>query len=538
MRTTYHNGRTHRNGKTYSKKHNDRNFETQTEHIDPTKTHLNILWTWNNAATIEEAEEAIYENFREQWKETNEKYKKNRHPDRCKPFKDWCKQRIHAPEETIQQIGKMEEHTDTKTLLDCLYEYFKFMNKWNNEHGKPFKLLNFAVHFDEKGAPHCHYRKLWIYFNKDKNHYEIGQEKALQQAGINPPYPDLPISNRNNRKITFDKIMREKWQEIAISHGLEIELEKLPENEVGKPLDQFIKEKEAKRAAAEKALEKEKQEFETQKKTDLEEIANSKADLQAEKENFSQEKQAFNDDMESQKAGLEKEKQEFETQKKTDLEEIENSKADLQTEKAAFEIQKEKDLEAVETKKQEAAAELNKQADKINTYRQEGIDEHNAAKEEKKEILEIKKSVDQNISIISQWEEAAAVMTESENYIDTQAQEIRDKKINFTTFLTNIKQHFRNIITKTKKLYDARINNYEKALNGYDTLKNGREVHVFGQKELVEAFTTASPEELETLAKEIRESGSKNMQEAYKKKPNILERCFEYIRSRTRSRTR
>lgn len=461
MRTTYHNGRTHRNGKTYSKKHNDRNFETQTEHIDPTRTHLNILWTWNNAATIEEAEEAIYEYFREQWKETNEKYKKNRHPDRCKPFKDWCKQRIHAPEETIQQIGKMEEHTDRKTLLDCLYEYFKFMNKWNNEHGKPFKLLNFAVHFDEKGAPHCHYRKLWIYLNKDKKRYEIGQEKALQQAGINPPYPDLPISNRNNRKITFDRIMREKWQEIAISHGLEIEIEPLPENEVGKPLDQFIKEKEEKRAAAEKKLEKEKLEFETQKKTDL---------------------------------------------------------------------------ETIETKRKEAAADLNEKAAAINAYREEGINEHNAAKVEKKEIQELKKSVDQNISIISQWEEAAAVMTESESYIDNQAQEIRNKKINFTTFLTNIKQHFRNMITKTKKLYDAKINNYEKALNGYDTKQNGREVHVFGQKELVEAFTTASPEELETLAKEIRESGSKNMQEAYKKKPHILERCFEYIRERTRSR--
>lgn len=511
MKTTYHNGRTHRNGKTYSKKHNDRNFETQTEHIDPTRTHLNILWTWNNAATIEEAEEAIYEYFREQWKETNEKYKKNRHPDRCKPFKDWCKQRIHAPEETIQQIGKMEEHTDTKTLLDCLYEYFKFMNKWNNEHGKPFKLLNFAVHFDEKGAPHCHYRKLWIYFNKDKNRYEIGQEKALQQAGINPPYPDLPISNRNNRKITFDKIMREKWQEIAISHGLEIDIKPLPENEVGKPLDQFIKEKEEKRAAAEKKLEKEKLEFETQKKTDLEEIENSKANLQAEKESFSQEKQAFNNDMEIQKADLEEEKAAFETQKKTDL-------------------------ETIETKRKEAAADLNKKAAAINAYREEGINEHNAAKVEKKEIQELKKSVDQNISIISQWEEAAAVMTESESYIDNQAQEIRNKKINFTTFLTNIKQHFRNMITKTKKLYDAKINNYEKALNGYDTKQNGREVHVFGQKELVEAFTTASPEELETLAKEIRESGSKNMQEAYKKKPHILERCFEYIRERTRAR--
>ena len=240
-------------------------------------------------------------------------------------------------------------------------------------------------------------------------------------------------------------------------------------------------------------------------------MESQKADLQAEKESFSQEKQAFNNDMESQKADLEEEKAAFETQKKTDL-------------------------ETIETKRKEAAADLNDKAAAINAYREEGINEHNAAKAEKKEIQELKKSVDQNISIISQWEEAAAVMTESENYIDNQAQEKRKKKINFTTFLTNIKQHFRNMITKTKKLYDAKINNYEKALNGYDTKQNGREVHVFGQKELVEAFTTASPEELETLAKEIRESGSKNMQEAYKKKPHILERCFEYIRERTRSR--
>lgn len=47
--------------------------------------------------------------------------------------------------------------------------------------------------------------------------------------------------------MTFDKMCREKWIFIARSHGLEIEDKPKPRDEVGKPLEEFQKEKDLQR---------------------------------------------------------------------------------------------------------------------------------------------------------------------------------------------------------------------------------------------------------------------------------------------------
>lgn len=56
---------------------------------------------------------------------------------------------------------------------------------------------------------------------KDKDgHFIIAQEKALREAGIELPDPSKPEGRYNNRKITFDKMRREMFQEICLKHGL------------------------------------------------------------------------------------------------------------------------------------------------------------------------------------------------------------------------------------------------------------------------------------------------------------------------------
>lgn len=150
---------------------------------------------------------------------------------------------MHAPEEQILQIGNIENCPDVETSLQCFNEYLGWLNDWNDEHGNPFFILNWAMHQDEMGAPHVHLRRAWPYLDEETGLTTTDQTKALLKAGILPPDPEKKISKKNNPKITFDKICREKWIFIARSHGLEIEDTPKPRDEVGKTLGKFQKEK-------------------------------------------------------------------------------------------------------------------------------------------------------------------------------------------------------------------------------------------------------------------------------------------------------
>ena len=152
-----------------------------------------------------------------------------------------------APEEQILQIGRMEQYPEVEVSLSCFEEYLTWLNKWNEEHGKPFFILNWAMHQDEVGAPHFHLRRAWPCKNEDTGLTTTDQTKSLLKAGILPPDPEKKISKKNNPKMTFDKMCREKWIFIARSHGLEIEDTPKPREESGKTLEKFQKEKDLQR---------------------------------------------------------------------------------------------------------------------------------------------------------------------------------------------------------------------------------------------------------------------------------------------------
>ena len=183
------------------------------------------------------------ETFGAQLEQTNQNYIKSRHKERVVTMDEWRKKTMHAPEEQLIQIGNIENCPDVETSLQCFNEYLGWLNDWNEEHGKPFFILNWAMHQDEVGAPHFHLRRAWPCKDEDTGLTTTDQTKALLKAGILPPDPEKKIRKKNNPKTTFDKICREKWIFIARSHGLEIEDTPKPRDEVGKTLEKFQKEK-------------------------------------------------------------------------------------------------------------------------------------------------------------------------------------------------------------------------------------------------------------------------------------------------------
>lgn len=226
MRATY---RCSRSG---SARHNDRNFNLdKATHIDQRRTAENCNWhLFMRKApdlSFSEMEKIFYTHrYSAHLEALNSRYKAQYHPERCKTIDDLLKSPKTRPEEVILQIGNMDNHPNPDVLMECMVDYVNKLAKWNVEHGNHLHILNFSIHLDES-TPHVHLRRCWDYIDKDGNP-RIGQEQALKAAGLEAPDPSKPIGRYNNRKMTFDSMMRGKWQEILKEHGLEIETDPLP----------------------------------------------------------------------------------------------------------------------------------------------------------------------------------------------------------------------------------------------------------------------------------------------------------------------
>ena len=85
-----------------------------------------------------------------------------------------------------------------------------------------------AIHEDETTI-HSQSRRVWFSLNPETGIYEIGQDKALERAGIPLPNPNEPRSRYNNRKMTFDKLAREQFLSICEAHGVDVERVPIPD---------------------------------------------------------------------------------------------------------------------------------------------------------------------------------------------------------------------------------------------------------------------------------------------------------------------
>ena len=235
MKLTRHNGRAGKNG-VYNPKHNDRSFDiANSEHIDEERAKQNLYWDCYNgfrnfknpekenelSATFEDVEQLFYrQRYHDFVTGQNERNVKNRHPERNKETGDLLKSKKTCPEETVYQIGTLDNHVPPELLIEIVTEFMEIVNE---RFGSHVHILNWALHLDES-TPHIHERHV---FDCENQYGEIApqQEKALEALGFELPEPEKPIGRKNNRKMTFDSACRVLLFDVAKKHGLQLEEE-------------------------------------------------------------------------------------------------------------------------------------------------------------------------------------------------------------------------------------------------------------------------------------------------------------------------
>ena len=248
QRVSRHNGRAGKSG-AYSSKHNDRKFDAENaDHIDSSRTHLNMYWDYQNGLrSHEEQEHGKYPSFADVEKQfyterysdfvagQNERNRKAGHSKRNRTAEALLKDRRTCPEETIYQIGKQGSETPPSVLMDVLDDY---RERFNARFGEHVHILDWALHLDET-TPHVHERHVFDVKN-DYEEIEPKQEKALEAMGIPLPNPDESSSRKNNRKMTFDSICRDLFIDVCKEHGLSIEEEPIYGGQAYREKNDFI----------------------------------------------------------------------------------------------------------------------------------------------------------------------------------------------------------------------------------------------------------------------------------------------------------
>lgn len=233
MRVSQHSGRQG------SAKHNDRSFlvglsdEERREvapHIRPEAGQDNQEWRRTGQEDKRPLQEVEIEFYRERYaaalERTNDRYRREGHAERCRTPEQLYQGAKTRPEEMILQIGDKDAEIDPATFRECVQDYLRELQEWDKAHGGHMQLLTVALHFDET-SPHAHIRRVWDYTDRD-GLIRLGQNKALEAAGVPLPEPEKPENRYNNRKMTFDAWARGMWQEVCKAHGYEIETEPIP----------------------------------------------------------------------------------------------------------------------------------------------------------------------------------------------------------------------------------------------------------------------------------------------------------------------
>ena len=169
MKLTRHNGRAGKNG-VYNPKHNDRRFDIEnSEHIDTERAKQNIYWDCytgfssakirehnkENDYSFEKIEQLYYfEHYADHIQAQNERNEKTRHTERNRTVTDLLINNKTCPEESIYQIGTVDESVSGEMLAKIATEFFDEMEE---KFGTHVHILDWALHLDE-GIPHIHER--------------------------------------------------------------------------------------------------------------------------------------------------------------------------------------------------------------------------------------------------------------------------------------------------------------------------------------------------------------------------------------------
>ena len=201
------------------------------EHIDSRNANYNILWDCyhgftnlemrNNvelAVHFEEVERLFYlQHYSDYCLAQHERNHKNGHPERNRETDDLRLDKRTCPEESIIQIGNMDNQIPADLFFKIALEYFKEFNEWFGEY---VHIIDWALHVDES-TPHIHERHV---FDCENQYGEImpQQEKALEKLNIDLPFPNKAPGKHNNRKMKFDSICRCLLIDVAKKYGIDI----------------------------------------------------------------------------------------------------------------------------------------------------------------------------------------------------------------------------------------------------------------------------------------------------------------------------
>ena len=233
MKGTRHNGRSGKDG-VYNPLHNDRRFDPEhSEHIDNERVRQNIYWDCYQGYTtmadrgkednfsFNQIEMAYYvDHYSDYVINQNKRHEKARHPDRCKGVEDVLKNKKTCPEESIYQLGTIDEHASVETLV-LVFDEFK--KEFDERFGSNVHIIDWSLHMDE-ATPHIHERHVFDATNR-YGEIEPKQEAALEELGFELPNPEKKRSKTNNRKVVFYSACRTMFLDICKRHGLEIDEE-------------------------------------------------------------------------------------------------------------------------------------------------------------------------------------------------------------------------------------------------------------------------------------------------------------------------
>ena len=167
----------------------------------------------------DEVEEKYYtERYSDFVNAQNLRNEKNRHTERNRSVKDILESKKTCPEETIYQLGKMEEHVSKEVLLEIATEFF---NELERRYGEHVHIIDWALHVDESN-PHIHERHVFDCLD-EYGLKTVKQEKALETMGFELPNPNEKRSRTNNRKMQFDKECRQILMDITDKYKLELD---------------------------------------------------------------------------------------------------------------------------------------------------------------------------------------------------------------------------------------------------------------------------------------------------------------------------
>jgi hypothetical protein len=122
-----------------------------------------------------------------------------------------------VPEETIYQLGTIDESESAETLLEIFED---FQKEFKERFGNHIHTIDWALHTEE-GTPHIHERHVFDVTNR-YGELQPKQDAALEELGFELPDPEKKRSRNNNRKIAFDMTARALFFEVCERHNVHL----------------------------------------------------------------------------------------------------------------------------------------------------------------------------------------------------------------------------------------------------------------------------------------------------------------------------